>query len=123
MITGRRQRRNWTDEEKALILAERAESDVNISAVARRWGPNRSLLNVWRREAGLTSRRSTIRASRRAAGDVRAGHRGWRSTDRAREQDLPVWLVARSNFIASAQRGARHRANGCRGETDNPAAL
>ena len=58
VITGRRQRRNWTDEEKARILAESAEPDVNISAVARRWGVNRGLLNVWRREAGLTSRRS-----------------------------------------------------------------
>jgi transposase len=58
VITGRRQRRNWTDEEKARILAESAEPDVNISAVARRWGVNRGLLNVWRRDAGLTSRRS-----------------------------------------------------------------
>jgi len=66
VITGRPQRRNWTDEEKARILAESAEPDVNISAVARRWGVNRGLLNVWRREAGLT-----IRESLRAAGDVR----------------------------------------------------
>ena len=58
VITGRRQRRNWTDDEKARILAESAEPDVNISAVARRWGVNRGLLNVWRREAGLTPRRS-----------------------------------------------------------------
>jgi transposase len=58
VITGHRQRRNWTDEEKARILAESAEPGVNISAVARRWGVNRGLLNVWRREAGLTSRRS-----------------------------------------------------------------
>ncbi|KWV40255.1 hypothetical protein AS026_28030 [Rhizobium altiplani] len=58
VITGRRQRRNWTDEEKARILAESAEPEVNISAVARRWGVNRGLLNVWRREAGLTSQRS-----------------------------------------------------------------
>lgn len=35
VITGRRQRRNWTDEEKARILAESAEPDVNISAVGR----------------------------------------------------------------------------------------
>ncbi|RVP94220.1 transposase, partial [Sinorhizobium meliloti] len=48
VITGRRQRRSWTDEEKARILAESAEPDVNISAVARRWGVNRGLLNVWR---------------------------------------------------------------------------
>ncbi|VTZ64405.1 conserved hypothetical protein [Sinorhizobium medicae] len=31
---------------------------MNISAVAWRSGVNRGLLNVWRREAGLTSRRS-----------------------------------------------------------------
>ena len=58
LITGRRQRRNWTDEEKARIVAESAEPDVNISAVARGWGVNRGLLNVWRREVGLTSRRT-----------------------------------------------------------------
>ena len=58
VITGLRQRRNWTDEEKARILAESAEPDVNISAVARHWGINRGLLNVWRRDAGLTSRPS-----------------------------------------------------------------
>ncbi|WP_244496154.1 transposase [Ensifer sp. Root31] len=58
VITGRRQRRNWTDQEKARILAESAEPGVNISAVARRWGVNRGLLNVWRRDAGLTSRPS-----------------------------------------------------------------
>ena len=66
VITGRRQRRNWTDEEKARILAESAEPDVNISAVARRWGVNRGLLNVWRREAGLTSRRSAQAGAQQA---------------------------------------------------------
>jgi len=75
VITGRRQRRNWTDEEKARILAESAEPDVNISAVARRWGVNRGLLNVWRREAGL----SWLCQDLRAAGDVRTGDGGWRS--------------------------------------------
>ena len=58
VITGRRQRRNWSPEEKERILDESAVPDVNISAVARRWGVNRGLLNVWRREAGLTARRS-----------------------------------------------------------------
>ncbi|MND34324.1 Transposase [compost metagenome] len=50
VITDRRQRRNWTDEEKARIHAESAEPDVNISAVVRRWGVNRGLPNVWRRD-------------------------------------------------------------------------
>ncbi|NTH14222.1 transposase [Agrobacterium rhizogenes] len=58
VITGRRQRRNWTGDEKARILAESAEPDANISAVARRWGVNRGLLNVWRRDAGLTFQRT-----------------------------------------------------------------
>lgn len=58
MITNWRQRRNWSDEEKARTLAESAEPEVNISAVARRWGVNRGLLNVWRRDAGLTSQRT-----------------------------------------------------------------
>lgn len=65
VITGRHQRRNWTDE-KARILAESAEPDVNISAVARRWGVNRGLLNVWRRKAGLTSRRSAKACAQQA---------------------------------------------------------
>lgn len=34
VIAGRRQRRNWTGEEKERILAENAEPGVNISAVA-----------------------------------------------------------------------------------------
>ena len=66
VITGRRQRRNWTDEEKARILTESAEPDVNISAIARRWGVNRGLLNVWRREAGLTSQRSAKACAQQA---------------------------------------------------------
>lgn len=66
VITGQRQRRNWTDEEKARILAESAEPDVNISAVARRWGVNRGLLNVWRRQAGLTFRRSAKACAQQA---------------------------------------------------------
>ncbi|MBB4167361.1 transposase [Rhizobium sp. BK538] len=66
VITGRRQRRNWTDEEKARILAESAEPDVNISAVARRWGVNRGLLNVWRRDAGLTSQRTAKTCAQQA---------------------------------------------------------
>ncbi|KAB2676834.1 transposase, partial [Brucella tritici] len=54
VITGRRQLRNWTDEEKARILAESAEPDVNISAVARR------------RDAGLTSQRSARSSAQQA---------------------------------------------------------
>ena len=55
VITGRRRRRDWSDEEKARILAESAEPEVNISDVARRNGVNRGLLNVWRRKARLAA--------------------------------------------------------------------
>lgn len=53
VITGRRKRRNWTPAEKARIVAESAEPGANISAVARRWGINRGLLSIWRRQVGL----------------------------------------------------------------------
>jgi transposase len=53
VITGRRKRRNWTPAEKARIVAESAEPGANISAVARRWGINRGLLLIWRRQVGL----------------------------------------------------------------------
>jgi len=55
VITGRRRRRDWSDEEKARILAESSDPGVNISEVARRNEVNRGLLNVWRRKARLAS--------------------------------------------------------------------
>lgn len=55
VITGRRKRRTWTAKEKAAIVAASAEPGTNISDVARRWGINRGLLSVWRRQAGLTT--------------------------------------------------------------------
>ena len=56
VITGRQRRRTWSDEEKRRILLESWESDANISAVARRNGVSRGLLNTWRREAQELSR-------------------------------------------------------------------
>jgi transposase len=53
VITGRRRRRDWTPAEKARIVAESAMPGANISAIARHWGVNRSLLSIWRRQAGL----------------------------------------------------------------------
>ncbi|HEU5478293.1 MAG TPA: transposase [Candidatus Tumulicola sp.] len=55
VITGRRRRREWSDAEKARILAESADPEVNISEVARRNGVSRGLLNVWRRKARIAS--------------------------------------------------------------------
>jgi transposase len=55
VITGRRRRRDWSDDEKARILGESADPEVNISEVARRNGVSRGLLNVWRRKARLAS--------------------------------------------------------------------
>ena len=51
VITGGRRRRAWSDDEKARIVAESADPDVNISEVARRNGVSRGLLTVWRRLA------------------------------------------------------------------------
>ena len=51
VITGLRRRRDWSDAEKARILAESADPEVNISEVARRNGVSGGLLNVWRRKA------------------------------------------------------------------------
>ena len=55
LITGRRKRRNWSDEEKIEILAASNESGSNISEVARRFGVSRGLLGIWRRNAGMTA--------------------------------------------------------------------
>ena len=55
VITGLRRRRDWSDVEKARILAESADPEVNISEVARRNGVSRGLLNVWRRKARVAS--------------------------------------------------------------------
>jgi len=46
VITG--QRRRWTAQEKARIVAEGFEEGANISEVARRNGVVRGLLTVWR---------------------------------------------------------------------------
>jgi transposase len=51
VITGGRRRRDWTNEEKARIVAESADPDANISEVARRNAVSRGLLMVWRRQA------------------------------------------------------------------------
>lgn len=51
VITGRRGRRSWTEAEKARIVAESLEAAANISDVARRYGVNRGLVTVWRRQA------------------------------------------------------------------------
>jgi transposase len=51
VITGGRRRRDWSDEEKARIVAESADPQANISEVARRNGVSRGLLTVWRRQA------------------------------------------------------------------------
>src|SRR5882757_10978595 len=48
VITGQRQRRRWTAQEKARIVAESFEQGANISEVARRNGVARGLLTVWR---------------------------------------------------------------------------
>ena len=51
VITGVSRRRRWTAEEKAALVAESLQPDVNVSALARRHGVNRGLLQTWRRTA------------------------------------------------------------------------
>ena len=66
VITGLRRRRDWSDAEKARILAESADPEVNISEVARRNGVSRGLLNVWRRKARHASSEGPHRSSCRS---------------------------------------------------------
>jgi transposase len=51
VITGARRRRDWSDAEKARIVAESFSPETSVSDIARRNGVSRGLLNVWRREA------------------------------------------------------------------------
>jgi transposase len=60
VITGGRRRRDWSDAEKARIVAESAIPEANISEVARRNGVSRGLLTVWRRQAREASQGSPL---------------------------------------------------------------
>lgn len=51
MITGPVRRRRWTAAEKAALVAESLQPGINISALARRRGVSRGLLQTWRRTA------------------------------------------------------------------------
>ena len=55
VITGQRQRRRWTAQEKARIVAESFEEGANISEVARRHGVVRGLLTVWRHKVAAAA--------------------------------------------------------------------
>jgi transposase len=84
VFTGARQRRTWSAEEKARIIAESYAGDATVAAVARRHGLTRSQLFWWRhvasqgkaeavgfapvvvRGAGKAKRRSAARRSEAA---------------------------------------------------------
>jgi transposase len=51
LITGASRRRRWTTEQKAAVVAESFRPGINVSALARRAGVNRGLLQTWRRNA------------------------------------------------------------------------
>lgn len=51
VITGQRRRRQWSDEEKALIVSESFAPGANVSAVARRHGMSCGLLHKLRGKA------------------------------------------------------------------------
>ena len=60
VITGQRQRRRWTAQEKARIVAESFEEGANISEVARRNGVARGLLTVWRHKLAVAAGDSAL---------------------------------------------------------------
>ena len=60
VITGGRRRRDWSEAEKARIVAESADPDAIISEVARRNGVSRGLLTVWRRRAREASHGASL---------------------------------------------------------------
>lgn len=62
VITRRRGRRSWTVAEKVRIVAERLEAGANVSDVARRYGVNRGLVTVWRRQARERNGRDDVPA-------------------------------------------------------------
>ena len=51
LITGRKQRRDWTSDEKAKILESSAAPGATVAEVARRYQVSRGLLWTWRRKA------------------------------------------------------------------------
>jgi transposase len=51
LITGVVRRRRWSASEKAALIAESLQPGINVSALARRCGVNRGLLQTWRRAA------------------------------------------------------------------------
>jgi transposase len=54
VITGVGRRRQWTDEQKARIVAESMSPSTTVSAVARRYAINTNQLFQWRRELGAS---------------------------------------------------------------------
>ncbi len=81
VITGGRRRRNWTEDEKARIVAESADPDANISEVARRNGVSRGLLTAWRRKARASSTPEAFaRVQIAAAPEKAAAARRWPAT-------------------------------------------
>jgi transposase len=48
MITGTVRRRHWTAAEKTALVAESLQLGINVSALARRRGVSRGLLQTWR---------------------------------------------------------------------------
>lgn len=53
IITGRGERRRWSAEEKARLVAETYEPGAIISHVARRHGVAESCLHLWRKQMGI----------------------------------------------------------------------
>ena len=55
VITGAERRRRWSEDEKAVIVAESLDAETSISAVARRHGLHLNQLFCWRRQFRIGS--------------------------------------------------------------------
>lgn len=75
VLTGPGRRRQWSDEEKARILAETRVAGASVSAVARRWQVCPQQVFGWRRQARVDAGRQLRKHPLRAAAGCATGWR------------------------------------------------
>ena len=105
VITGRRRRRDWSDDEKARILGQSADPEVNISEVARRSATGSAGDCSTCGGARRGSRRAKDRSSCNSGSTMGSGRRGAAGRDRA---------VLRCGASGRTDRGGDRRRDGAR---------